>query len=418
MLIKIKSLISFVNSHKKIVENYFFMTILQILNSLFYIIIYPYLIRVLGAEKYGLFIYITSIITYFIFLINFGFDLPATKAAASHINDKEELSIIFSSIFTAKLYLQITGFALLVLLIIFLPYFRENWILFMIIFAQSISHFLFPLWYFQGLQKMKVVTIIQVIFKFLTLPLIFIFVKSEADINIFAGINSSLVILGAVVSIFIVIVKDGIKIRLLKFSEVKIWFKESMPFFLSNSVGVIKEQGITILIGSFFGMRDVALFDLANKIVIIPRTLLMSLNAALFPKIVVSANRSLVRKIIKYEFFIGLFVVIAVILVGKPVIKLLGGESMISSYPLAIILSMSVITWLVVGAFISFVFIPSNNYYLVTKNQILALLSVFVFVIVGFLIEINIYVLVGALAFSGFVEIMFCLYVTYKKKLL
>lgn len=414
---KIKDLISIFYSHKKIIENYFFMTILQMFNSLFYILIYPYLIRILGPEEYGLFIYITSIVTYFIFLINFGFDFPATKAIASHKDDKKKMNDTFSCVFTAKFYLQILAFTILLVLIAFIPYFRKNWILILIIFAQTISHFVLPLWYFQGLQKMKVVTIIQVIFKFLTLPLIFFFVKSSEDLNIFAGINSALLILGSIISL-IMVFKDGVKVKLMKISQLQEWFRDAMPFFLSNSVGVIKEQGITILIGAFFGMRDVALYDLANKIVIIPRTILMSINGALFPKIVTNANKSTIKKIIKYEFLIGILVVAGITLFGKWIVHLLGGSTMSESYFLAIILSISVISWLVVGAYISFVFIPSNNYYLVTKNQIFALVSVFLIALVGLLIYKNIYVLVSALAISALCEILFCVYVTYKKRLL
>ena len=315
------------------------------------------------------------------------------------------------------MYLQILAFAILLILIAFIPYFRKNSILILIIFAQTISHFLLPLWYFQGLQKMKIVTIIQVIFKFLTLPLIFFFVKSAKDLNTFASINSVLLILGSLVSI-IMVFKDGIKIRLVNFSKLREWFRDAIPFFLSNSVGVIKEQGITILIGAFFGMRDVALYDLANKIVIIPRTILMSINGALFPKIVTDANKSIIKKIIKYEFLIGIVVVAGIAIFGKWIVDLLGGVTMSESYLLAIILSISVISWLVVGAYISFVFIPSNNYYLVTKNQIFALVSVFLIALFGLLIYKSIYILVSALAISALLEILYCVYVTYKKRLL
>ena len=81
------------------------MTVLQVINSLFYILIYPYLIRVLGAEAYGLYIYALSVVTYFIYLINFGFDLPGVKAVAQNALDRNKLEKIFASIFTAKLYL-------------------------------------------------------------------------------------------------------------------------------------------------------------------------------------------------------------------------------------------------------------------------------------------------------------------------
>ena len=93
--------------NRNIVENYFYMTFLQILNSFFYIFLYPYLIRVLGSESYGLYVYATSIITYFIFLINFGFDLPATRLVAINTKDKKQLEVIVSTVFVSKNFLFI-----------------------------------------------------------------------------------------------------------------------------------------------------------------------------------------------------------------------------------------------------------------------------------------------------------------------
>jgi PST family polysaccharide transporter len=43
--------------------------ILQLLNSLFYIIIYPFVIRKLGAENYGTYVFSLSIVTYFVLFL-------------------------------------------------------------------------------------------------------------------------------------------------------------------------------------------------------------------------------------------------------------------------------------------------------------------------------------------------------------
>ena len=139
MSINIPKILDLYNRHKKIIENYFFMTVLQVINSLFYIMIYPYLIRTLGANSYGLYIYALSIVTYFIFIINFGFDLPATKAVAHEKNDKAAISNILSCIFTAKLYLQFSTLIIFVILLFTIPFLRSNYLLFIIVFAQTIN---------------------------------------------------------------------------------------------------------------------------------------------------------------------------------------------------------------------------------------------------------------------------------------
>lgn len=394
------------------------MTVLQVINSLFYILIYPYLIRVLGAEAYGLYIYALSVVTYFIYLINFGFDLPAVKAVAQNALDRNKLEKIFASIFTAKLYLLCLSLIIFLILLFTVPFFMRNAVLFILVYVQVVSHLLIPLWYYQGVQKMKRLTVIQLVFKLLSLPLIFYWVRSVKDLNIFAFINALTLVLGGFFSFFAVVLFDGIKFKLAKSFEVWGWYKDAFPFFLSNSVGVIKEQSIILLIGVFFGMRDVAIYDLANKIVIIPRTLLMSINGALFPKIITSASRETVRKIIRWEFIIGVAVVGFIGISGRWIVNLLGGAEMSGAYPVAFILSMTVISWLVVGAYVSFVFIPNHKSYWVMQNQIVALLSLVLFIIIGYALSVKIYILALGLAFSGIMEIFFCYFKTSKAKLL
>lgn len=411
------NILSLFNRHKKVIENYFFMTVLQVINSLFFILIYPYLIRTLGAESYGLYIYTLSIVTYFIFIVNFGFDLPAAKAVALNKDDKTAISHILSCIFTAKIYLQLASLIIFAILLVTVPFLKSHSLLFIIVFSQTINFTLFPTWYYQGIQKMKTATIIQVILKLISLPLILFLVKSPQDLSSFAVITSGTTVVGGAVAMMMVIFVDKMQLRWAGVSELKKWFREAFPFFLSNSVGTLKEVGIPIIVGVFFGMRDVAIYDLANKIIIIPRTILMSVNSALFPKIVVENNIKTIKKIIKYEFIVGLMVIILIIAFGYGVVLFLGGKTMTDSYPLAIILSVTILSWLVVGAIISFIFIPNNKYYLVTINQIIALVSVGLFILIGFTIKISIFVLVGALAFSGIVEIIYCLYQTKKLKL-
>ena len=377
-------MIDLFNRHKKVVENYFFMTVLQVINSLFYVMIYPFLIRTLGTESYGLYIYAFSIVTYFIFIINFGFDLPATKAIAQKKNNAVAISNIVSCIFTAKVYLFFASTIIFFILLFSIPFLRNHHLLFIIVFAQTINFVLFPTYYYQGMQKMKTATIIQVIFKLLSLPFIFVLVKSSDDLSLFALIASTTMTIGGFIAIMMVVFVDKIYLRWIGFSDLKQWFKEALPFFLSSSVGTLKEQGIPIIVGAFFGMRDVAIYDLANKIIIIPRTILMSINAALFPKIVIENHKDTIKKIIKYEFIVGLSVIALIIAFGYWIVLFLGGENMIEAFPLAIILSVTILSWLIVGAIISFLFIPNHKYYLVTMNQIIALISVALFIFLGF----------------------------------
>lgn len=414
-IMKLKSIIF---NNKTIIENYFFMTVLQVLNSFFYLLIYPYLIRNLGGEAYGTFIFATSIVTYFIFLINFGFDFPAVKHAAQNISNNFELEKLLSNIFTSKILLFIASAFIITVLSMFVSFVQANFTLIIVCFLQTLYHVLLPQWFFQAFQKMKIITYIQLTTRFLSLPIIFILVKSKDDVIVYATIVSLTSVISAIIAFYTIYFKFNLKIKIAKLSELVLWFKEAFPFFLSNSAGVIKEQSIIIIIGSYFGMREVAIYDLANKIISIPKTLLTSINSAIFPILVKKFDSNKIKKIINIEFIISFLVVIVIILVGKNIVLLLGGKDMLLAYPLSILLSFTIMVWLVVGAYISFVFVPKNKYFFVTKNQIIALCSFGVFCFFGLMLKQNIIILGVAIALSGFCEILYCKWIIYKLKLL
>lgn len=415
---KLSNAINLAKNNKRVIENYFFMTVLQILNSFFYLLIYPYLIRVFGAETYGLFVFATSVSLYFSFVVNFGFDLPATKELVENLDNKHKVNEILSRVFYSKLILLLISLFIFVVLSIIVPIIRDNFWIFFVCFLQVFSSIIFPQWYFQAIQNMRIVTFIQLFFKILSLPLIFVLLRSKDDLLIYAAIVTGSSILGGVVAFFILIVKYKIQFLKITVKNMLNGFKNALPFFISLSAGTIKEQSIPLLIGSFFGMKEVAIFDLANKLIIIPRTIFASLNSAIFPVMVKNIQISKIRKILKAEYILSLIVIGGIIAFGKFAVEILGGEEMSSAYYVAIFLSFTVASWLIVGAYLNFVFIPNNKFYIVSKNQLLALTSFFVYFFVGILIYKSIIVFAIAIGLSAITEIIYCYLLTKKYKLL
>lgn len=66
--------------------------------------------------------------------------------------------------------------------------------------------------------------------------------------------------------------------------------KDSFPFFISSSASMLKCQFASTMIGFSYTMSDVAIYDLANKIVNLPMTFISMINNALFPKVVIWKN--------------------------------------------------------------------------------------------------------------------------------
>lgn len=394
------------------------MTLLQVLNSFFYLLIYPYLIRVLGSTGWGLYIFSTSISSYCMLFLNFGFDMPATKKTAENATHPEKLADVLSYTFTVKTLLFFLLSIVFTLLVATIPIFKDNKILFVWGFLSIYSVVIFPSWFFQGIQKMKVVTYIQLALKILSLPLIFLFVKHTEDLVIYAAIVSLTTLLGGGIAYLIIRINYGLKIHWVHYNLLTPYFKEALPFFYTNIANNIKLNSIPIIIGFFFGMREVAIYDLANKVISVPRTIFMSVNAAIFPKLIVNLKSETVKKIIKIETLVSCATILLIILLGKYIIQILGGTDMMDAYYLTVLLSITIISWLVVSAYIYFVFIPNNRNYYITINQLGATGSFFALSIGGLLIYPDILIFGLAMSLSGIIEILYCLYITKRAQLL
>ena len=184
-------------SNKKVIENYFFMTVILLLNSMFGLLIYPYLIKTLGTESYGIFLFATTIANYFICFVGFGFDMYGLRKIAENPSSIKNKSEVLSNVFTTKIYLEILSIIFFITLILLFPNLRENIWVYIICFTTTLVNIFFPTWYFQGIQKMRVVTYIQLLFKLLSLPFIFTFVRTPDDILVFSIIMTTSSLLGA-----------------------------------------------------------------------------------------------------------------------------------------------------------------------------------------------------------------------------
>ena len=405
-------------NNSKVIENYFFMTILQILNMCFYLLIYPFLIRTLGQEGYGLYAYAASMVFLFVTFVNFGFDLPAAQQVALHSDDKQVLRSVLSCVQTAKIYIEMIAVLCFAVIMLINPIMSNAPCVFWITFLQTLTFILFPQWYYQGLQKMKMVTYIQFGFRLLSLPFIFIFVKSPQDVWVFALITSLASVLGGITAWLMIRYCDGIKIYWASIPAVKRTYLEAVPFCGSNIIGVAKEQGMILMAGSFLGMADVAIYDLANKIMLIPRTIFSKLNDALYPKMVVRGDKETNRRVLLYEVVLGIGAMLCVALFGPLAVYVLGGEQMMSSYGVTVILSFTILCWLVVGVFLQFYFVPAGYTRHILYNQIVAMSSCFIVAGVGLYFWHNVYALAVAYAFSGLCEIFYCYIVAKNKRML
>jgi polysaccharide biosynthesis protein len=383
------------------------MTLLLVLNSFFGLLIYPYLIRTLGAESYGIYIFASTIVNYFICFIGFGFDMYGVRLIAENPFSIKKKSNVLSIIFTTKLYLEIVSIILAILVSFVFPILRTYFWVYIVCFANTLLNIFFPTWYFQGVQKMRVVSYIQLIFKLLSLPFIFIFIKKPDDILLFAIIMTASSLLGALYAFIHLLVFERLKISLVPIKHTFVYIKESQYFFYTNFLNMMKIQTINLIIGTRYSMTDLALYDLANRIVSIPLMLITNINSALFPKVVSNFNVPLIKKILMTERIIGILAVLTVVVFGKIAIQILGGEAMEGSYWIAVILSFTIFAFLQTSCYIGLILIPNRKDSYVLKDLILSFTTLFTLIVLGMLLSKNILVLPLAFSLAALAELLY-----------
>uniref|UniRef100_UPI00192A7457 oligosaccharide flippase family protein n=1 Tax=Flavobacterium sp. UGB4466 TaxID=2730889 RepID=UPI00192A7457 len=396
-----------VKRQKLLLENYIYLTAVQIMNTLFYFLIYPFSIKIFGAGDYGLFLFSTTIISYITLFISFGIDLPALKILSQNIDNRKIKSELLSDVVSTKVFLSCISLLALFCVIWFNPNLSK---LLLINSLQAFSSIFLLNWYFQGLQKMRWFVFFQLVIRIVSIAVIFCVIKNAEDLILYSFIISGSVFMIAFLSFLYLIYKERLTIRVVKFNRIASFLRQSYHFFLNSSISVIRAQSTTLFIGSYVGMNEVSYFDLASKVILLPQSIVSNINNALFPKILKSKeiDVKIVKKVFLYEFLIGLFFISLVVSFGKNVIQIFLHENVQMAHNLTIIMSLTIMSWLLVGCIVNFVFMPMNRYDLISKNQFIAFVSFFAFCFTGLFFIKTVYVVAFGIAFSALLEILFC----------
>ena len=273
---------AFIKKYRKIIENFFSISLLNSISQLISFFVVPYLVAVLGFETYGAYYFMYNIALYLVLFGTYGFRFSVTRQISIHREDRETVNTIFNAAIAARLLLTtvatvLTGVAVCLLM--------DSDDILMFFFALGIVYgdVFIPTWLFQGMEEMRYVTIVNVVSKLLFAVLIFFFIHEQGDYIYILILNSLGYVVAGALSIYIAFKCYGLSFAIPRFADVKELLKDGWHIFVSNIGMELYRNSNTFLLKVLVGDTAVGIYGAVEKIVKVGQSVINALPMAIFP---------------------------------------------------------------------------------------------------------------------------------------
>ena len=316
---------------KKVVENAIYLTILQWFNYLIPLFILPYLVRTIGTKMFGLVMFAQTVATIFTLITDFGFSITGTRALSILKKNRTMKGELFFGVMSIK-------FALIILLLFFLfaltstsDKFSQNKLIYYYSFGVTIGMTIFPSWFFHGIQNMKVITIVNAASRTLFAGLVFMFITKPEDFLLVPLFNSASYIITGLFGLFYAL--KFLKIKVPSIVFIFNLVKESFKLFLSNLSTSLYSSFNILIIGLLTNDTLTGVYASFEKIILALKNIYTPIYQAVFPWLSTQTNqKSIIKKMSRIVFLLGLFGVVALISFSEEILILMFNDEIILSY--------------------------------------------------------------------------------------
>lgn len=321
------------SANKTLVSNITSLGVVQVISYVFPLLTIPYISRVIGADGLGLFNYITAFISYFILVVNYGFDLTATRKIASDPNNAELVSKTYSTVTISRILLLTATIIAFILLSFYFPNIENNFLLSGILFINAISALLTPQYIFQGLQKLSFFSSINVVKGVVTTICIFLFVTEAKHLIIYTSIGVFTNFLLSIFWVFYVVFKLKIKFFFVPLKTCLKEIKDSRLVFFSTVIFSFYTTANVIILGVFASPKIIAYYTAAVSLInIIQSVINVPVASSLYPYIgkafANGKEKGLekLKRIVSVVFYISLSACIFIFIFSPLLVKIIYGS--------------------------------------------------------------------------------------------
>lgn len=285
----------------------------QFANYFLPILMVPFLIRALGIELYGSFAIIYAILSFLNLLVEYGFNVLATKEVALMQNNESKISHYFNNVMFTKLSI----FILIVLFSFICQIFLESKLFthYYLLLPALLGNLLIPQWLFQGMEKVLFASLVNLVTKTTFFLLIIFTVLSPHDFTLLISLFTSGAILSGILCFIYAVYRFKIKLQNPNLNACKILLKNGFPLAISAFSTQGYSSLLVVVLGQSFNHGVVGLYSSVERVSQLLKAIFIPFSQALIPYTskIVKYEANFKCKIIK-PFFIPLLIIMLLVL--------------------------------------------------------------------------------------------------------
>lgn len=331
-------------AQQSIKKNFVMNTILKMSSFIFPLITTPYVSRVLQPVGTGKVSFATSVISYFSMFAQLGIPTYGIRACAEVRDNKEELTRTAQELLIINLIMCVFSYAALALVLIFVPRFREDRALYVIMSSTILLTSIGMEWLYQAMEQYTYIAIRSIIFKFIALIAMFLLIHQKSDYVIYGAIS---IFAASASNVFnFVYVRHFVSLKPVGHYNFRRHMKAVGIFFAMSCATTIYTQMDTTMIGFIKTDTDVGYYNVATKVKTVLVSVVTSLGTVLLPRAsyYVANNemedfKRITRKAISFVLDISIPLMLYFVFFAKETVYLLSGTNYTGSiHPMQIIM--------------------------------------------------------------------------------
>lgn len=270
----------------RLLSNVMSLGAVQIFSYLLPFLSLPYLARSLGPNELGRMAFALSIAQIFVIFTDYGFNLSGPKAIALAKGQREEITEIWCVVTWLRTIFAIAGLALLTMLLPWCQAIRENWDLIYIAYTLVIGNIIFPQWLFQGLERLRFVSIVQIGARLLVFAATFCIVHHPTDVRLATALQSLGPLLGGILTLPHTLHSlSTSQIKLPSKSTILHHLREGWHIFMSTAAINIYTSCNSFMLGLFVQPSTLGHYHVAEKLCKAVQMALSPISNAVYPMI-------------------------------------------------------------------------------------------------------------------------------------